>query len=97
MWNQLPVSVRHSTSISSFKSSVETSFQNLFQSHCLDTRLCVGGWGGGVGVRAYVRACVRTYLSVCLCLRESKQPEISNLKRFSVSSRLHFYIKEGQR
>ena len=53
-WNQLPVSARHSTSVSPFKSSLKTFLfknkQTFLQSHCPDIRLCVC-------VRACVRAC----------------------------------------
>ena len=46
MWNQLPVSVRHSTSVSSFKSSLKSSLKTILlsktflRSYCPDMRLC---------------------------------------------------------
>ena len=36
IWNQLPVSVRHSTSVSSFKSSLKTSFLQSHSPDCPD-------------------------------------------------------------
>ena len=41
-WNQLPVSVRHSTSVSSFKSSLKTILfsKTFFRSYCPDIGLC---------------------------------------------------------
>ena len=71
IWNQLPVSVRHSTSVSSFKSSVETFLfekQQHFFSPIALRYVCVY-----VCVRAcvcvYVRACVRACVCVCVGVR----------------------------
>ena len=53
IWNQLPVSVHHSTSVSSFKSSLKT-FLFFLWSHCPDVRLvCV--WA-------------RTRMQICVCV-----------------------------
>ena len=68
IWNQLPVSVRHSTSVSSFKYSVIENlslFKNLFFSFIaliFDWCVCVCVF---VRVR---RACVRVRVCVCACV-----------------------------
>ena len=65
IWNQLPVSVRHSTSVSSFKSSLKTFlFLKTFSSVSLPwyaTGVCVCVW-----VSAH--ACVCKSLCVCVCM-----------------------------
>ena len=70
--NQLPVSVRHSTSVSSFKSSLKTFlFLKTFPSDLLSwlpwyaTGVCVGGGGGGTRARACV--CESVCVRACVC------------------------------
>ena len=63
IWNQLPVSVRHSTSVSSFKSSLKTFLFLKTFSHgpgCLAMRL--------VCVCTHVHACASLCVRVHVCL-----------------------------
>ena len=64
IWNQLPVSVRHSTSVSSFKSSLRTFLflKAFLQSHCPDIQLCVS-----VRACVCVRVCVCARVRACVC------------------------------
>ena len=64
IWNQLPVSVRHSTSVSSFKSSLKTFlFLKTFSSVSLPW------YATGVCVCVCVCVCVRVRARVCVCVR----------------------------
>ena len=67
IWNQLPISVHHSTCVSSFKSSLKTFlFLKAFSSVTLPwyTTLCVGC----VCVRARTCACAHVCVCVCVCV-----------------------------
>ena len=88
IWNQLPVSVRHSASVSSFKSSLKTfNFLKTFSSvslpwyatgacvcvcACVRARACVGG--ESVCVRAYVcvRSCLMRWI-LTICICKKKR------------------------
>ena len=78
IWNQLSVSARHSTSVSSFKSSLKTFlFLKTFSSFSFLRlpRYATGVWCVCVcaRARARVRACacarVRACASLCVCVR----------------------------
>ena len=58
IWNQLPVFICHSTSVSSFKSSLKTFLfiKTVLQSYCPDIQLCV-----------YVCVCVCVCVLCALC------------------------------
>ena len=66
IWNQLPVFVRHSTSVSSFKSSLKTFlFLKTFSAVSLPwyaTGVCVC-------VYVFVCVCVHACASLCVCVR----------------------------
>ena len=67
IWNQIRVSVRHSTSVSSFKSSLKTFlFLKTFSSVSLPW--CATGVCVCVCVWVCVRACVRACVCVCVCM-----------------------------
>ena len=64
IWNQLPVSVHHSTAVSYFKSSLKTFLflKTFLQSHSVIALIC--DWCACARMR--VQVCVRACVSVCI-------------------------------
>ena len=75
LWNPLPLSVRHSSSLSSCKSKLKTISSPLhtdlsFYQFIHVFFVCVGGWGlgcGGLGVGVGVGGCAHASVCVCVC------------------------------